>query len=190
MKGKKKKKKKKGVCNDRHYKQLKIHCYWIIPCLLCYDVDQIPRRCSRLCKVAICLLLQREAQFGFRSGRSCSDGVFFVRCLCELSTVCDFEYAIGILDFSAAFDKVNRRSVKETADIIGCDMETMNVLMNNTTAIVKVDDCLSKSFPTTSGVVLKTKSWFRVGAPGDVKTSPRRRKKKNEKRVIGLGECK
>eukprot|EP00117_Sycon_ciliatum_P028840 scpid42860/ scgid3590/ LINE-1 reverse transcriptase homolog len=94
-----------------------------------------------------------ESQAGFRPGRSTADGVFFTRMMCERALLGDWSYSAALLDFSGAFDTIIRQTAVDRLASAGAHVSTIQQLVSETSACVKLGKQLSQSFPTNVGVV-------------------------------------
>ena len=94
-----------------------------------------------------------ESQAGFRPGRSTADGVFCVWSLCERALLGNWNYSAALLDFSGAFDTVNRGKALDRMADSGAPTSMMKLLVSDTTARVKIAGQLSAPFSTNIGVV-------------------------------------
>ena len=95
----------------------------------------------------------RESQAGFRAGRSTADGVFYSRSLCERALLGNWSYSAAPLDFSGAFDTVQRKEALERLAEAGAATRATSTLISNTSAKVKLQSRLSSPFETNIGVV-------------------------------------
>lgn len=95
----------------------------------------------------------RESQAGFRTGRSTADGVFYARAMCERSLLGNWQYSAALLDFSGAFDTLIRQTALDRLVQAEAPIRTVETLISNTTARVKLNRHLSDPFGTNIGVV-------------------------------------
>lgn len=95
----------------------------------------------------------RESQAGFRQGRSTADGVFYTRCMCERALLGDWTYAAALLDFSGAFDTIERKKAMARLTEAGIPTTTSSVLTSNTSVSVKLNGNIGTPFSTNMGVV-------------------------------------
>ena len=94
-----------------------------------------------------------ESQAGFRPGRSTADGVLFTRMMCERALLGDWSYSAALLDFSGAFDTITRQTAVDRLASAGAHVSTIQQLVSETSACVKLGKQLSQSFPTNVGVM-------------------------------------
>ena len=96
-----------------------------------------------------------ESQQGYREGRGTIDGIFTVRQLMEKSREQHRNLYIAFIDFTKAFDTVNRQLLFSILEKIGCPPKLTNLiklLYTNVKARLIVDGELSKLFKYNSGV--------------------------------------
>ena len=96
-----------------------------------------------------------ESQQGYRTGRGTIDGIFTVRQLMEKSREQHRNLYIAFIDFTKAFDTVNRQLLFSILEKIGCPPKLINLiklLYTNVKARLIVDGELSKFFDYNSGV--------------------------------------
>ena len=90
-----------------------------------------------------------ESQQGYRAGRGTIDGIFTVRQLMEKSREQRCNLYIAFIDFTKAFDTVNRQLLFSILKKIGCPTKLINLiklLYTNVKARLIVDGELSKFF--------------------------------------------
>jgi len=86
---------------------------------------------------------------GFRSNRSTTDNIFIVQQIFEKCYEYDIELHNIFVDYSQAFDSVNRNKITEcltTYDIPKKLIRLIGLTITNTTAKVKVGNQLTKEF--------------------------------------------
>ena len=96
-----------------------------------------------------------ESEQGYREGRGTIDEIFTVRQLMEKSREQHHNLYIAFIDFSKAFDTVNRQLLFSILEKIGCPPKLTNLiklLYTNVKARLIVDGELSKLFEYNSGV--------------------------------------
>ena len=116
-------------------------------------------------KVLADILLQRlhfvltdvypESQDGYRSGRGTIDGIFTVRQLMEKTKEQRCNLYIAFIDFTKAFDTVNRQLLFSLLEKIGCPPKLIGMLKclySHVKARLIIDGELSKLFDYNSGV--------------------------------------
>ena len=112
-------------------------------------------------KVLADILLQRlsdvypESQHGYRSGRGTIDGIFTVRQLMEKTREQRCNLYIAFIDFTKAFDTVNRQLLFSLLGKIGCPPKLIGMLKclySNVKARLIIDGELSKLFDYNGGV--------------------------------------
>ena len=116
-------------------------------------------------KVLADILLQRlhfvltdvypESQHGYRSGRGTIDGIFTVRQLMEKTKEQRCNLYIAFIDFTKAFDTVNRQLLFSLLEKIGCPPKLIGMLKclySNVKARLIIDGELSKLFDYNGGV--------------------------------------
>ena len=99
--------------------------------------------------------ITRENQAGFRPGRSCADQIFTLRALIELCYEFRQPQYIAFLDFSAAFDSLDRETLFDTLAAQGMPEKTCNILKamyKCTRSQVRVNNRLTEEFRIVSGV--------------------------------------
>ena len=69
-----------------------------------------------------------ESQHGYRSGRGAIDGIFTVRRLMEQTTEQRRNLCIAFIDFTKAFDTVNRQLLFSLLEKIGCPPKLIGML--------------------------------------------------------------
>ena len=116
-------------------------------------------------KVLADILLQRlhfvltdvypESQHGYRSGRGTIDGIFTVRQLMEKTKEQRCNLYIAFIDFTKAFDTVNRQLLFSLLEKIDCPPKLIGMLKclySNVKAQLIIDGELSKLFDYNGGV--------------------------------------
>jgi len=102
-----------------------------------------------------CELAARENQAGFRAGRGCVDQIFALRQVIELHHEFREPLFIAFIDFAAAFDSIDRRSLRLILEALGFPTKIIKVIMalyNETKCRVRVYGQESKPFTVTTGV--------------------------------------
>ncbi len=94
----------------------------------------------------------RERQAGFRAGRSTADGVFSVRMSCERACIGDWSYAVALLDFSRAFDTIDRGKLLARLASMQAPSRLLAKLLSNTRVRVKFAGQLGEEFQSNTGV--------------------------------------
>lgn len=97
----------------------------------------------------------RENQAGFRRGRGCTDQIFTLRQLLELRHEYRQPSIVCFIDFSAAFDSVDRPALLEVLASKGVSPKMCNMircLYHRTTSKVRVYNTLSNPFTISTGV--------------------------------------
>ena len=97
----------------------------------------------------------RENQAGFRHGRGCIDQIFTLRHILQQRHEFRRPTVICFIDFSAAFDSVNRDAMWEIAAAKGVPSKIINMLKclyQRTSCRVRVYNSDSKPFEVNSGV--------------------------------------
>jgi len=95
-----------------------------------------------------------HTQAGFRGGHSTAEGVFISRLLSELACVNqDFTYHIALLDFSKAFDKVDRQKALDAMAQLGMDTTTASRMLSGTEFCVRLGKTTTEFARTNVGVV-------------------------------------
>ena len=98
----------------------------------------------------------REEQAGFRPGRGCIDHIFTLHQILEQRHANRRPTILVFLDFKDAFDSVDRLAllnVLAQQDIPLKFVKIIRSLYSQTQGLVRAYGELSKSFPTTSGVL-------------------------------------
>ena len=101
------------------------------------------------------LLIPHE-QTAYQKGKGCSMHVFFVRSLTAIASKTKKSLFIGVTDFSAAFDTINRRLLFVKLSKLGIGMFMLNALKDmytNTLAYVSIQGEYSDLFPLKAGVL-------------------------------------
>ena len=96
-----------------------------------------------------------ESQQGYRAGRGTIDGIFTVRQLMEKSREQHCNLYIAFIDFTKAFDTVNRSMLFSILEKIGCPpklIKLIKLLYTDVKARLIIDGELSKLFNYNSGV--------------------------------------
>jgi hypothetical protein len=96
-----------------------------------------------------------ESQSGYRNGRGTIDGIFTVRQLMEKSREQQQDLYIAFVDFTKAFDTVNRDLLFKILGKIGCPQKfvrMIELLYTNVKARLIIDGELSNLFDYNSGV--------------------------------------
>ena len=120
---------------------------------------------STIGKVIADIVLQRiqtllpnvypESQYGYRSGRGTVDGIFTLRQLMEKTREQQCHLYIGFIDFTKAFDTVDRPLLLAILEKIGCPpklVSLIRMLYTNVEARLIIDGELSNLFYYNSGV--------------------------------------
>ena len=97
----------------------------------------------------------RDNQAGFRPGRGCVDQIFALRQIIELQHEFREPLFIAFIDFAAAFDSIDRKSLGRLLEALGFPPRVMRVIMalyNETKCRVRVYGQESKPFTVTTGV--------------------------------------
>lgn len=97
----------------------------------------------------------RETQAGFRPGRGCIDQVFALRQLLERREEYKRPFVIAFVDFSAAFDSIDRPSLWKLLIESGLPVKLVKlfqVLYQNTKCRLKVYNQTTRSFDVKTGV--------------------------------------
>ena len=100
-------------------------------------------------------LTYAQSQSGYRSGRSTIDGIFTLRQLMEKSREQRRNMYIAFVDFSKAFDTVNRNLLYRILGRLGCPAKFVKIikkLYTNVHARLVVDGELTSPFEYNSGV--------------------------------------
>ena len=100
-------------------------------------------------------LIYAQSQSGYRSGRSTFDGIFTLRQLMEKSREQRRNMYIAFVDFTKAFDTVNRDLCYGILDRLGCSAKFVRIikkLYTNVYARIVVDGELTSPFEYNSGV--------------------------------------
>lgn len=96
-----------------------------------------------------------ESQYGYRSGRGTIDGIFTIRQLMEKSREQQCHLYIAFIDFTKAFDTVDRQLLFAILEKIGCPpklIKLIQMLYTNVNARLIIDGELSNFFKYNSGV--------------------------------------
>ena len=99
--------------------------------------------------------LYPDSQHGYRDGRSTIDGIFTVRQLMEKSREHCRDLYIVFIDFTKAFDRVNRPLLFKILAKIGCPpklLQTIQLLYSGVKARLVIDGELSNPFRYDCGV--------------------------------------
>ena len=100
-------------------------------------------------------LIYAQSQSGYRSGRSTIDGIFTFRQLMEKSREQRRNMYIAFVDFTKAFDTVNRELLYGILGRLGCPAKFVRIikkLYTNIHARLVVDGELTSPFEYNSGV--------------------------------------
>ena len=98
----------------------------------------------------------RKNQNGFRPGRSTLGQILTLRRIIEEITFCNKTAALIFVDFSKAFDSVNREKMFEILELYGIPTETIEaikVLYTNTRSSIITPDGETESFDILSGIL-------------------------------------
>ena len=98
----------------------------------------------------------RKNQNGFRPGRSTLGQILTLRRIIEEITFCNKTAALIFVDFSKAFDSVNREKMFEILGLYGIPNETIDaikVLYTNTRSSIVTPDGETESFDILSGIL-------------------------------------
>ena len=98
----------------------------------------------------------REAQAGFRAGRSTIDQLFTLRRLAESYSEFSRYLYVCYVDFQKAFDSVWRIGLWRAMRFLGYEdkiVRILEALYQNTMSVVRVDTELSNWFLTVTGVM-------------------------------------
>ena len=98
----------------------------------------------------------RKNQNGFRPGRSTLGQILTLRRIIEEITFCNKTAALIFVDFSKAFDSVNREKMFEILGLYGIPTETIEaikVLYTNTRSSIITPDGETESFDILSGIL-------------------------------------
>ena len=96
-----------------------------------------------------------DAQFGFRSGRGCTDAIFALRQLSKRSIEFNENLVLAFIDQEKAFDRVHREklwAVLEDYGVHGELLDGIRALYADSKALVRTDGGNSEWFKVTSGV--------------------------------------
>ena len=96
-----------------------------------------------------------ETQSGFRKGRSTTDNIFILRRLLERRHRYDRDTLMAFLDFSAAFDSVDRQSLWSVLKVKGVPDKLVDLIKNcyeSTKCRIKAYNQLSEEFCVNTGV--------------------------------------
>lgn len=97
----------------------------------------------------------RESQAGFRPGRGCCDQIFTLRRILEWRHEFRMPTAVAFLDFTAAFDSLDRSAVWDLIEADGMPPKLLNLikaLYKNTKAAVRVYSSETAPFNVRTGV--------------------------------------
>ena len=98
----------------------------------------------------------RKNQNGFRPGRSTLGQILTLRRIIEEITFCNKTAALIFVDFSKAFDSVNRDTMFEILELYGIPkeiIEAIKVFYTNTQATVLTPDGETDSFDILAGIL-------------------------------------
>ena len=96
-----------------------------------------------------------ESQYGYRAGRGTIDGIFTVRQVMEKTREQRRELYISFIDFTKAFDTVDRPLLFKILEKVGCPPKLIRMvqcLYTNVKARLIIDCELSKAFDYNGGV--------------------------------------
>ena len=100
--------------------------------------------------------LLRDNQNGFRSGRSTISQILSLRRLIEESELCKLDLSLVFVDFSKAFDSVDRTKIFEILDLYGIPekiVSAIKVLYTNSHSKILTPDGETPSFDTITGIL-------------------------------------
>jgi hypothetical protein len=95
-------------------------------------------------------------QSGFRPQRSTTEQICALRILIDRCHLRQKTMVIIYVDFSKAFDSVDRGALRQIISFYGVPSQlanAVNALYSGTSAVVRTPDGISDSFPTTSGIL-------------------------------------
>ena len=98
----------------------------------------------------------RRNQNGFRKGRSTTPQILALRRLIEELKISNKQAYIVFVDFSKAFDSVNRKAMLHILLNYGIPDEIVNaiaIMYDNPSSFVQAFDCPTKEFFTTTGIL-------------------------------------
>ena len=99
----------------------------------------------------------RKNQNGFRRGRSTLSQILCLRRLIEESDLSNLDLALLFVDFSKAFDSVDRSKMFEILELYGIPNEitmTIKVMYTDTSSTILTTDGETPSFPILAGILL------------------------------------
>ena len=94
--------------------------------------------------------LLRKNQNGFRAGRSTISQILCLRRIIEESNYANLDLALIFVDFSKAFDSIDRDNMSEILGLFGIPkviIEAIKVLYTDTTATILTPDGETSPFP-------------------------------------------
>ena len=100
--------------------------------------------------------LLRPNQNGFRAGRSTISQILTLQRIIEESANSNLDAALVFIDFSKAFDSVDRSKMFEILDLYGVPtqiIETIKILYTDTSATILTPDGETSSFPIKAGIL-------------------------------------
>jgi hypothetical protein len=95
-------------------------------------------------------------QSGFRPKRSTTEQICALRILIDRCVLRQKSAVIVFIDFSKAFDSVDRAALRQIVNLYGIPeklSKAVDALYCGTTAVVRTPDGISDPFPTTSGIL-------------------------------------
>jgi hypothetical protein len=95
-------------------------------------------------------------QSGFRSKRSTTEQICALRLIIDRCKSRKKDVVIVFVDFTKAFDSVNRKSLEQIILLYGVPQQLVSAIMAlyiNTTACVRTSDGLTDNFATSSGIL-------------------------------------
>ena len=97
----------------------------------------------------------RSRQFGFRPGRSCTDAIFTLRRIIEISKEFQKKLAIHFIDFKKAFDSVNREAMWKILRYYGIPEKIIRMVQafySNCQCRIQLKNHISDAFEILTGV--------------------------------------
>ena len=101
--------------------------------------------------------LLRNNQNGFRAGRSTLSQILSLRRIIEEATFCNLDAAFVFVDFSKAFDSIDRSKMFEILELYGIPIEiieAIKILYTDTSATILTPDGETQSFSIKAGILL------------------------------------
>ena len=100
--------------------------------------------------------LLRNNQNGFRRGRSTLSQILCLRRIIEESNLCNLDLALVFVDFSKAFDSVDRNKMFDILKLYGIPEKIINaikVLYTDTSSTISTSDGETEPFSTLAGIL-------------------------------------